>query len=101
MDEENGSPSWISWVVFIFVVSLIVGFFAKQDSRFDGQTAEEWFDAYDYEVSRNEELENRVNDYQDALERANSEIGDAKSHAWESYEEMGEALDNLDTIPEL
>ncbi|OGI46714.1 hypothetical protein A2121_02000 [Candidatus Nomurabacteria bacterium GWB1_40_6] len=33
-----------------------------------------------------------------ALGKANSNIEDAKWYAWESYDEMGDALDNLETV---
>lgn len=53
----------------------------------------------------NYRLEAKVSAYNEALqeanyniEEANSEIDDAKSMAWESYEEMGDALDNLDNV---
>lgn len=51
------------------------------------------------------ELENLVNDYSYALQRANdnideanSMIEDAQGYAWSSYEEMGYALDSLTTV---
>lgn len=34
----------------------------------------------------------------DALDQANLNIEDAKSYAWESYDDMGDALDNLETV---
>ena len=71
-------------------------FFHKQ--KYEGQTAEEWFNEYDY-------CESRLSNYRDALEEANnnikeanSNIENAKSYAWGSYEEMGDALDYLDTV---
>ena len=36
--------------------------------------------------------------YQDALDQANSNIEDAQSYAWSSYEDMGYALDNLEIV---
>ena len=36
--------------------------------------------------------------YQNALDEANSNIEDAQSYAWSSYDEMGDALDNLTTV---
>lgn len=33
-----------------------------------------------------------------ALDEANSSISDAKLYTWESYDEMGEALDNLEEV---
>jgi len=35
---------------------------------------------------------------EDALNQANSNIEDAQSYAWSSYDEMGDALDNLETV---
>lgn len=50
-------------------------------------------------------LKNEMNDleydnyaYSEALDRANSNIEDAQSYAWSTYEEMGDALDNLETV---
>jgi len=50
-------------------------------------------------------LEEQLNDYQvalreanDNIEEANSYIEDAQGYTWSSYEEMGEALDNLTTV---
>jgi chromosome segregation ATPase len=34
----------------------------------------------------------------DALSQANMNIEDAQSMAWESYDDMGEALENLETV---
>jgi len=44
------------------------------------------------------ELDNKVNSYSDALDQANSSIDDAKGYAWSSYDDMGYALDNLETV---
>ena len=44
------------------------------------------------------ELDSRVNFYSDALDQTNSNIDDAKGYAWSSYEDMGYALDNLETV---
>jgi len=55
--------------------------------------------------SENEELSSLVDDYEysldeanDNIEDANSTIEDAGAYAWESYEEMGEALENMSTV---
>ena len=93
--EENGQ----GWIIALLVGVLVWAIFFHKDT-YEGQTAEEWFNAYDYETARNEELENRLSDYQTALEEANNNIDDAKWYAWESYEDMGDALDSLDTVPE-
>jgi hypothetical protein len=34
----------------------------------------------------------------DNIDQANSNIEDAKSSAWSDYDEMGSALDNLETV---
>ncbi len=44
------------------------------------------------------DLDYKVNSYSDALDQANSNIDDAKGYAWSSYEDMGYALDNLETV---
>lgn len=51
------------------------------------------------------DLGDKVNSYSDALdqansniEEANSNIEDAQGYAWSSYEEMGQALDDLVTV---
>lgn len=45
-----------------------------------------------------EALESEVSQYRSALSEANTQIEDARSVAWESYDEMGEALENLTTV---
>lgn len=95
MDEGSGQ----NWFMYFLIGALVLLFFFHEDT-YEGQTAKEWFNAYDYETARSEELENRLTDYQTALEEANQEIEDAKWYAWESYEDMGDALDSLDTVPE-
>lgn len=54
---------------------------------------------------RNVRLGNRVSDYSSALEEANNNIEeaneiieDAQGYAWSAYEDMGYALDNLQTV---
>lgn len=51
------------------------------------------------------DLEEKLEEYQTAseeannnIEEANSIIEEAQGHAWESYQEMGEALENLETV---
>lgn len=54
------------------------------------------------EVSRlNDQIDSldyKVSTYSDALDEANSNIEDAQSYAWSSYNDMGDALDNLKTV---
>ncbi len=44
------------------------------------------------------ESDRRTRLYSDALDQANSNIEDAQSYAWSSYDDMGYALDNLETV---
>lgn len=55
-------------------------------------------DRISYLEDENSSLEYALSSYEDALEQANSNIEDAKWYAWESYNEMGEALDYLETV---
>lgn len=43
-------------------------------------------------------LEYEKSSYEDALDEVNSNIEEAKWYAWESYQEMGDALDYLETV---
>lgn len=88
-----------NWLIYLLIGVLVWSLFFHKDT-YEGRTAEEWFNTYDYETARSEELENRLTDYQTALEEANSNIENAKGYAWESYKDMGEALDSLDTVLE-
>ncbi len=52
-----------------------------------------------------EESADTISEYEDALddanyniEQANSNIEEAKWYAWSDYEDMGYALDNLETV---
>ncbi len=88
MEEENNN----GWVITILIIVLIWAIFIHKD-KYEGYTAEEWFYEYDYEVSVNDNLRN-------ALEEANLNIDIAKLYAWSSYDDMGNALDGLQTVPE-
>lgn len=48
--------------------------------------------------SENNNLQDQVSEYDDALQEANDLIENAQYQAWSSYEEMGNALDDLYTI---
>lgn len=91
--EENNNSWWI-WILIIAVVWSL--FFHKQ--KYEGMTAEEW---YNENSSTQETLQN----YKDALEEANnnieeanSNIEDAQGMAWESYDDMGYTLEDLNTV---
>ncbi len=93
--------SWVILIVIIWWASTAFGDVGK----YEGENADYWYDAYYEEVGKVEDLESQLSDYQDALSEANSNIetvnnniDDAKWYAWESYDEMGEALDSLDPV---
>lgn len=44
------------------------------------------------------EYESALSEANDNIEEANSIIEDAQSYAWSDYDEMGYALDNLETV---
>lgn len=92
--EENNNQIWI---IVVLVGVLIWAIFFHQNT-YEGQTAEEWFDEYDYQVSQNEEYKNALEEANSNIDVANSMIENAKWYSWESYEEMGDALDSLETI---
>lgn len=82
----------VGWIIGIIIMVWLLSTIGNI-GKYDGETAEYWFEAYD-------EAESRAQTYQEALQEANSNIEDAKYSAWESYDEMGYALDNLETVPE-
>jgi hypothetical protein len=48
--------------------------------------------------SRLNSANDQLASYEDALNQANSNIEEASRHAWESYEEMGDALESLEPV---
>lgn len=84
METKEKSDIWIYVLVFI----LIVG----------------WF-KYNHLKQENANLSDSLDEYQSALQQANGNIEeanfsieDAQSYAWSSYDDMGDALDNLTTV---
>jgi F0F1-type ATP synthase membrane subunit b/b' len=41
---------------------------------------------------------NSLNDARDIIDEANDNIENARDEAWSSYEDMGDTLDNLETV---
>jgi len=76
-------------LVIVLVIALLLSLFRTQ--KYEEYTAEEWAAEYEY---TNDKLES----YIDALDEANSNIEDAKYYVWESYDDMGYALDDLETV---
>jgi FtsZ-binding cell division protein ZapB len=61
-----------------------------------------FFFDFQYRETKNELEDSRqtIEEYQEALQQANENIEDAKAEAWTSYQEMGDALDNLNQVYE-
>lgn len=91
--EENSGLGWI-----ILIVMVVVFLIAGSSAKYDGMTAEEWFNEYDSTETELQECQDNLSDYEDALDTANSNIEDAKYYAWESYYDMGYALEDLETV---
>lgn len=77
--------NWFFWVLIIISI-----WFWRDHHKLTNQI----------ELLREEsyEFERKTRFYSDALDQANSNIEDAQSYAWESYDEMGYALDSLETV---
>lgn len=91
---EDGNNN--GWLIAILIGALFISFFHKE--KYEGQTAEEWFNDYDYCESSLSEYKDALEEANDNIDEANSKIEDAKGYAWENYEEMGNALENLETV---
>jgi type II secretory pathway component PulM len=49
-------------------------------------------------LSKLNDFESSLDDANDNIDQLNSSIDDAKSYTWSNYEDMGSALDDLETI---
>lgn len=84
--KEN-ETNWWMWI--LIGITFWALFLHKQ--KYEDMTAEEWFNEYD-------EAQSQLESTKEALDQANSNIEEAKYYAWESYDDMGYALDNLETV---
>jgi len=84
MEEKN------NWWVFILIGG-ILGAIIFGHPKYDGLSAEEWHDEYSA-------VQDELDSITYALDQANQNIDEAKYYSWESYDEMGDALDNLETV---
>lgn len=92
----------------ILIVLIVFGFLSVNFYQMNYQTMRKTNDLR----MQNAELENTIEEYSSALEQANSNIeeandrvekvdsiiNNAKVYAWESYQEMGDALDSLQKV---
>ncbi len=77
-----------NWVIIVLIVLSV--WFWRDHRNMKNQLAESQ-DELSY-------CEEESSSYQDALDQANQNIENARSNAWSSYDEMGDALDNLETV---
>ncbi len=90
----NESPGKTGLIIFLAIIIIAMGAKIKtKNETIQELEADNSNLSYDLRIKEDELQEN-----QDMLEQANSNIEDARYYAWESYDEMGEALDNLETV---
>ncbi len=84
MDNNNSNHGWI------IVLVIVLAYFVIHSHNLQSQV---------------DRLESTVSDYSSALDEANNNIDeantsieDAQGTAWSSYDEMGQALDNLTAV---
>jgi len=83
MSEQNSS--WL--VIALIIISLL---FWRDHHKLTSIIDDRDDQIYD--------LENELESCTDNLDQANSNIDEAKWYAWETYDDMGYALDNLETV---
>jgi hypothetical protein len=95
------------YVIFwlFFHVTGALGGFMFGVGKYQGENAEYWYSQYDEANSNNEDLQKKIEDLQSSLDEANSHIDDAndqietaKYNSRDSYEEMNDSLDSLETV---
>lgn len=93
----------IGWIIGIAVGWLIFNAI-RGFGKYEGLSAEEWFNQYDEESAQVEELNTKVDDLKTALQEANNNIEEvnsnietAKRSKGGTYEDMDSALYRLDT----
>lgn len=91
----------IGWVIVIAVIWSLFSSLGK----YEGETAEYWYNVYDEASGEADELRGEVDGLRDALwqandniETANYMIKKAKRNSGGSYDEMEYALDKLNTV---
>lgn len=118
--ENYGSEgSWFSgivgWIIGFAVLFWIVGLFTP--TKYEGQTAKNWFDEYDQCSADLQNSNTKLEEYKTALTEANSNIEDANSFSIYdanrkikdaqycsygcSYDEMQNLINDLKKIDEI
>jgi hypothetical protein len=83
-ESQNG------WLVLILL--LLVGYLSFfHTQKYEEKSAEEWHEEYSY-------CSTDLRSYKRALEEANINIEEAQYYSEESYEDMSDALENLETV---
>lgn len=102
--EDNDSEDTNNWGGFFTILGIVIGVILVlsifgSSSKYEGQTAEEWFNDYDYCFSQVEEANSRIEEANYNIEEANSKIEDAKWCSYGScdYEEMQDKINSLET----
>jgi len=82
-------------IAIIWFVFSVIGNFGK----YEGLTAEDWFNEYDQSEADLENYKTALEEANYNIEEANSMIENARRCSWGcDYEEMQDALNDLDTI---
>lgn len=114
MDENNEYEDSNGWPASFNIIGVIIGFVVVfsiiganlgGSSKYEGQTAEEWFNEYDqcsvnlenYQTAF-EEANSKIEEANNNIEDVNYKIEDTKNCSWGcDYEEMQDRIDNLET----
>jgi len=89
---NNNSSNFTSGLIVGLIVGIIISlviFGSSNKSNYDVDSA--CFESL-------EEYKDKLHEANHTIEDLNYKIEEAKSSAWEDYDEMGEALDSLETI---
>lgn len=84
-------------IICILVIIVIWTFFF-QKQKFQGLNAEEWFSEYTSSESNLKDYEKALEEANNRIDEVNSDIRTAKMSVGDSFEEMQDALNNLDTV---
>lgn len=98
-DSNNSNPWGGLWnIIGIIIGVIIVGLIIGRSSKYEGQTAEEWFNDYDYCTSQVQKANTNIEEANTNIDEVNSKIEDAKfcEYGGCDYEEMQSKISYLD-----